>query len=178
MLFIFLHLDFIIFLPEKHLIKLFCSKIYSLFNIERFCWYVRDRQGGLYVTGQEQRFLGQRKHSPSCLYSPHCAHHCCCCSWLIAPCGTQVSQQVLMASSSSYKQSVPLNILHVGWATEMQDRHQIMYHVSCLIPDFFRTGPLLHWDNHSTAVCSYTSLTLQLMERNKEYQRMIHLILK
>lgn len=49
------------------------------------------------------------------------------------------SQQVLMASSSITIISVPLNICPISWATEMPFRHQTMYHVNCVIPDFFRT---------------------------------------
>lgn len=39
-----------------------------------------------------------------------------------------------------------------------------MYHVSCVIPDFFGTGAFLYWDNDSSHVIQVVKNCLQLYQ--------------
>lgn len=70
------------------------------------------------VFGTEQTLLFLPLLTSLCLLKQLCWS----CSGLTAPRRIRVSQQLLMARSSSYKQFVPLNICSAGWAIKMHGR--------------------------------------------------------
>lgn len=132
------------------MIKFFCSKLYFLFITEHHCWYVRDTKHGLHVQKEvccmwlgrgHLRFLG---HSTANASPPASTQH----SAVVALGYLPLAEHMISASPDGQKQhynnlSVPLNICHIGWATGMHVRHQITYHVNCVIPDFCRTRTFL-----------------------------------